>query len=53
MNLKEFNSLVDLFFHQAEKENSQTPFLEWLNQKIKRNLPGERRLQIFINLQKS
>ena len=31
MDLKEFKSLVDLFFHQAEKENSQTPFLEWLN----------------------
>ena len=36
MNLKEFNSLVDLFFHQAEKENSQTPFLEWLNPKNKK-----------------
>ena len=37
MNLKEFNSLVGLFFHQAEKENSQTPFLEWLNPKNKKN----------------
>jgi len=36
MDLKEFNSLVDLFFHQAEKENSQTPFLEWLNPKNKK-----------------
>ena len=36
MNLKEFNSLVDLFFHQAEKGNSQTPFLEWLNPKNKK-----------------
>ena len=36
MNLKKFNSLVDLFFHQAEKENSQTPFLEWLNPKNKK-----------------
>ena len=31
MNLKEFNSLTDLFFYQAEKQNSQSIFLEWLN----------------------
>ena len=31
MNLKEFNSLVDLFFYQSEKQNVQTDFLEWLN----------------------
>jgi len=36
MNLKEFNSLVDLFFHRVEKENSNTPFLEWLNPKNKK-----------------
>jgi len=33
MNLKEFNSLVDLFFYRVEKENLNTPFLEWLNPK--------------------
>ena len=31
MNLKEFNNLVDLFFYQADKQNPQTVFLEWLN----------------------
>jgi len=31
MNLKEYNSLVDLFFHQAESQNPQEIFLEWLN----------------------
>ena len=36
MNLKEFNSLVDLFFYKAEKENSNTAFLEWLNPKNKK-----------------
>ena len=36
MNLNEFNSLVDLFFHQVEKENSDTLFLEWLNPKNKK-----------------
>ena len=36
MNLNEFNSLVDLFFYQAEKENQNTAFLEWLNPKNKK-----------------
>ena len=36
MNLNEFNSLVDLFFYQVEKENPDTPFLEWLNPKNKK-----------------
>ena len=36
MNLKEFNSLVDLFFYKAEKENPNTDFLEWLNPKNKK-----------------
>ena len=31
MNLNEFNSLTDLFFYQAEKQNSKEIFLEWLN----------------------
>ena len=31
MNLSQFNSLTDLFFFQAEKQNSQNIFLEWLN----------------------
>ena len=33
MNLKEFNNLVDLFFYQTKKQNTQTAFLEWLNPK--------------------
>ena len=36
MNLKEFNSLVDLFFYKATKENPNTDFLEWLNPKNKK-----------------
>ena len=31
MNLNKFNSLTDLFFHQAEKQNPKNIFLEWLN----------------------
>ncbi len=36
MNLKEFNSLVDLFFYKAAKENPSADFLEWLNPKNKK-----------------
>jgi len=36
MNLKEFNSLTDLFFYQAEKQNPKSVFLEWLNPKNKK-----------------
>ena len=31
MNLKEFNSLIDLFLYQAEKQDQNSIFLEWLN----------------------
>ena len=31
MNLKEFNNLVDFFFYQADKQNLNEIFLEWLN----------------------
>ena len=31
MNLKEFNSLTDLFFYQFKKQNPNDIFLEWLN----------------------
>ena len=36
MNLNEFNSLIDLYFYQANKQNSQNDFLEWLNPKNKK-----------------
>ena len=48
MNLKEFNSLVDLFFHRAEKENPKTPFLEWLNPQNKKKYTwGETSINIY------
>ena len=31
MNLNEFNSLTDLFFYQAKKQNPNDIFLQWLN----------------------
>jgi len=36
MNLNEFNSLIDLYFYQAKKQNSQSIFLEWLNPQNKK-----------------
>ena len=36
MDLKEFKNLIDLFFYQAEKQSSQSVFLEWLNPKNKK-----------------
>ncbi len=36
MNLNEFNSLTELFFNQAAKQNPNTEFLEWLNPKNKK-----------------
>ena len=38
MNLKEFKSLIDLFFYQAGKQNPQSAFLEWLNPRNKKNV---------------
>jgi len=36
MNLNEFNSLIDLYFFQAKKQNPQSIFLEWLNPQNKK-----------------
>jgi len=36
MNLNEFNNLIDLYFYQAKKQNSQSIFLEWLNPQNKK-----------------
>jgi len=35
MELKEFNSLIDLYFYQAKKQELKSNFLEWLNPKNK------------------
>ncbi len=36
MNLSNFNSLTELFFYQASKQNKNSIFLEWLNPKNKK-----------------
>ena len=41
MDLKVFNSVIDLFFYQAEKQNPQSAFLEWLNPRNKKKLTWE------------
>ena len=48
MDLKEFKSLIDLFFYQAGKQNSQNDFLEWLNPKNKKKFTwGETSSNIY------
>ena len=38
MNLSKINSLTDLFFYQAKKQNPETVFLEWLNPKNRKKI---------------
>jgi len=48
MDLKRFTSLIDLFFYQAGKQNSQSAFLEWLNPKNKKKFTwGETSSNIY------
>jgi len=48
MDLKKFNSLIDLFFYQARKQNPQSAFLEWLNPKNKKKFTwGETSSNIY------
>ena len=48
MNLNEFNSLTDLFFYRAEKENPKSIFLEWLNTNSRKKISWhEAKLNIF------
>ena len=48
MNLNEFNSLIDLYFYQANKQNSKSDFLEWLNPKNKKKFTwGETSSSIY------
>ena len=48
MNLNEFNSQTDLFFYQADKQNPQSIFLEWLNPNNKKKFTwSETSLNIY------
>ena len=41
MNLNNFNSLIELFFYQSEKQDSKSIFLQWLNPNNKKKYTWE------------
>jgi len=48
MNLNNFNSLIELFFYQSEKQDSKSIFLQWLNPNNKKNFTWEEtKINIF------
>jgi len=49
MNLKEINSLTELFFNQVKKQDPKSVFLEWLNPKNKKIFTWE---QTELNIYK-
>jgi len=48
MNLDNFNSLIELFFYQSEKQDSKSIFLQWLNPNNKKKFTWEEtKINIF------
>jgi long-chain acyl-CoA synthetase len=48
MNLNDFNSLIELFFYQLEKQDPKSIFLQWLNPNNKKNYTWEEtKINIF------
>jgi len=48
MNLDNFNSLIELFFYQVEKQDNKSVFLQWLNPTNKKTFTWEEtKLNIF------
>ncbi len=48
MNLDNFNSLIELFFYQAEKQNPKNVLLQWLNPNNKKTFTWEEtKINIF------
>ena len=48
MNLEKFNSLIDLFFYQVEKQDPKSIFLQWLNPNNNKTFTWEEtKLNIF------
>ena len=48
MNLNNFNSLIELFFYQSEKQDSKSIFLQWLNPNNKKKFTWEEtKINIF------
>jgi len=48
MNLDNFNSLIELFFYQSQKQDPKSIFLQWLNPNNKKNFTWEEtKINIF------
>jgi len=52
MNLDNFNSLVELFFYQADKQNKKSIFLQWLNPNNKKPYTWEETQKNILKLSK-
>ena len=53
MNLDNFNSLVQLFFYQADKQNKKSIFLQWLNPDNKKIYTWEETQKNIFKLSKT
>jgi long-chain acyl-CoA synthetase len=52
MNLDNLNSLIELFFYQAEKQNKKDIFLQWLNPNNKKTYTWEETKKNILKLSK-
>ena len=52
MNLDNLNNLIELFFHQAEKQNKKSIFLQWLNPNNKKTYTWEETQKNILKLSK-
>ena len=52
MNLNNFNSLIELFFYQSERQNPKSIFLEWLNPNNKKIFTWEETTLSIFKLSK-
>ena len=52
MNLDNLNSLVELFFYQADKQNKESIFLQWLNPNNKKTYTWEETQKNIFKLSK-
>jgi long-chain acyl-CoA synthetase len=52
MNLDNLNNLIELFSHQAEKQNKKSIFLQWLNPNDKKTYTWEETQKNILKLSK-
>jgi long-chain acyl-CoA synthetase len=52
MNLDQLNNLIELFSHQAEKQNKESIFLQWLNPNNKKSYTWEETQKNVLKLSK-